>query len=258
MNAVQKIARNTALLSAGEVTTAFLGFIFLLYVARYLNANGFGALSLAMAMAAILGIFVDFGLKTLTIRDIARDKSLSARYLGNIAAIKIVLSAVVFGLMVLIVHLAGYQRETTYVVCIIFLSAVLSSFSMMFYSIFQAYEKMEYIALAQVINSGTLLAGAFWAVGHKYNIVILSLVFVLSGSVTLVYCTLVSFTRFARPKFEFNLEFWGQILRQAWPIGLALALSATYNWVGTVLLSIFKGKQLCCDIQEVSGFHQRK
>ena len=48
-----------------------------MYTARYLGAAGFGILSFALA-----------GLSTLTVREVARDKSLAGEYLGNVAMMK--------------------------------------------------------------------------------------------------------------------------------------------------------------------------
>ena len=38
-----------------------------------------------LAFTGIFGVFSDLGLSTLTIREVARDKSSASKYLGNIA-----------------------------------------------------------------------------------------------------------------------------------------------------------------------------
>ena len=54
-----------------------------MYTARYLGAEGFGILSFALAFTGIFGVFTNLGLSTLTVREVARDKSLASKYLGN-------------------------------------------------------------------------------------------------------------------------------------------------------------------------------
>ena len=46
-----------------------------MYTARYLGAEGFGILSFALAFTGIFGVFADLGLRQLTVRAVARDKT---------------------------------------------------------------------------------------------------------------------------------------------------------------------------------------
>jgi len=91
MNTVQRIAKNTGVLLASQVVSYVIGFFFVMYTARYLGAEGFGILSFALAFTGIFGVFADLGLRQLTVREVARDKSLAGKYLGNIAAMKVIL-----------------------------------------------------------------------------------------------------------------------------------------------------------------------
>ena len=50
-----------------------------MYTVRYLGAEGFGILSLAFT--GIFGVFSDLGLSTLTVREVARDKSSQSKTL---------------------------------------------------------------------------------------------------------------------------------------------------------------------------------
>jgi len=72
-----------------------------MYTARYLGAEGFGILSFALAFTGIFGVFSDLGLSTLTVREVACDKTLASKYLGNIAVMKIILVVITFGLIAL-------------------------------------------------------------------------------------------------------------------------------------------------------------
>jgi len=85
MNMVQRIAKNTGVLLVSQVVSYAIGFFFIMYTARYLGAAGFGVLSFALVFTGIFGVFADLGLRQLTVREVARDKSLAGKYLGNIA-----------------------------------------------------------------------------------------------------------------------------------------------------------------------------
>jgi len=67
-------------LLASQIASYIIGFFFIMHTARYLGAAGFGILSFALAFTGIFGVFSDLGLSTLTIREVARDKSLASKY----------------------------------------------------------------------------------------------------------------------------------------------------------------------------------
>ena len=76
---MQRIAKNTGVLLASQVVSYIIGFFFVMYTARYLGVEGFGILSFALAFTGIFGVFTDLGLHQLTVREVARDKSLAGR-----------------------------------------------------------------------------------------------------------------------------------------------------------------------------------
>jgi len=92
MNTIQRIAKNIRVLLVSQIASYILGFFFVMYTARYLGTEGFGILSFALASIGILWCFSDLGLNTLTVREVARDKSLASKYLGNIAVMKVILT----------------------------------------------------------------------------------------------------------------------------------------------------------------------
>ena len=88
---VQRMAKNTFVLSISQILSYLLAFFYTIAIARYLGADGFGILSFALAFAGIFGILADLGLNTLAVKEIAKDKSLAKKYLGNFIFTKIIL-----------------------------------------------------------------------------------------------------------------------------------------------------------------------
>ena len=154
MNTVQRIAKNTGVLLISQIASYILSFFFIMYTARYLGAEGFGILSFALAFTGIFGVFSDLGLSTLTVREVARDKSLAGKYLGNIAVMKLILVVVTFGLIAFFINLLGYPEQTIKVVYLVALSVIFGAFSGMFNSVFQAFEQMEYQSLGRILKKG--------------------------------------------------------------------------------------------------------
>lgn len=170
MDTVRRIANNTGVLLVSQVVSCLLGFLYIMYTARYLKAEGFGTLSFALALGGIFAVFADFGLTSLTVREVARDKLLASKYLANVNVMKIVLAGITIGLIALVVNLVGYPEKVVRVVYLITSSIILTAFTRTFYSIFQAFEKMWCQALGQTINSVLMLFGAMFAIKSGFTI----------------------------------------------------------------------------------------
>jgi O-antigen/teichoic acid export membrane protein len=238
MNRIQLIARNMGVLVLSQMISIILNFLYTLYVARYLGASGFGILSFALALTGIFVVFIDLGLNMLMVREVARNKSLARKYLGNIIVIKIFLALVTFLAIVLTVNLMKYSQETINVVYLIGLSVIFGSFSSIFTSIFQANEKMEYQSLSQILSSVLMFIGALIAIYYGLSLYALALLYFIVSTIILMYNTLTCFWKFVLPKLEINLDFWKYILLEALPFGLTSVFVVMYYYIDTVMLSI--------------------
>jgi len=250
MNTVQTIAKNTGVLLASQVASYILGFFFIMYTARYLGAEGFGILSFALAFTGIFGVFSDLGLQRLTVREVARDKSLTQKYLGNIAVMKVILVIITFGLIALFINLLGYPEQTINVVYLIALSVIFTAFTQMFYSVFQAYEKMEYQSGGQILNSVLMLSGALFAISQGFSVVGFASLYFLVSAIVFGYSFAISVQKFAKPKIEVDLNFWKPTIKEALPFGLSWLFVTVYYYIDTVMLSL-----MVLNANEVIGWY---
>lgn len=198
-------------------------------------------MSFALAFTGIFSIFSDWGLATLTVRAVARDKSLTRKYIGNIAVIKIVLVVVTFGLIALAINLLGYPEQTITVVYLIALSIIFGSFSNMFYSIFQAYEKMEFVSIGQLLSSALMISGAFFAISQGFSVVGFSFIYFVVSIIVLMYSWAICVWKFVNLRTEVDLSFWKVIIKDTLPFGFSAFFVSIYLWINTVMLSIMKG-----------------
>jgi len=244
MNTVQRIAKNTAILLAANIISRVISFFYVMYTARYLGAEGFGILSFALAFTGIFGVFADLGLKTLTVRDVARDKSLAGKYLRNIIAIKIFLVIITFGLIVITIYLLGYPKQTIKVVYFIALSVIFNAFSGMYYSIFQAYEKMEYQSLGNILSNILIFLGFLFAISQGFSVIVFASIYFLVSIIIFGYTLFIYEQKFILPKIEFDWEFWKAKIKEALPFGLTGTFITIYLWMDSVMLSFVKGEEV--------------
>jgi len=207
MNTFQKIIKNIGTLSISYGITYILGFFILIYSARYLGVENFGILSFALAFTGIFGVFIDIGTSMLTTRELARDKSLTGKYISNLITIRIILSVIVFLTIALVINLLGYNETTIDVVYFIALYNVGLIFSQLFYAIFQAYQKMEYQALGNILYYVILFLGVLIIIHYQLSLIEFAIIYAIVGLIIIGYTFLMFTKKFFTPKLKFNFDF---------------------------------------------------
>jgi O-antigen/teichoic acid export membrane protein len=251
MSTVQRIAKNTTVLVVAQVASYLMGFFYVMYMARYLGAAGYGILSFAIAFTGIFAVFGDLGLQWLTTREVARDKSLAPKYLANVTLMKIILAAVTFGLIALIINLMDYPQETIRVVYLLGLYIVFTAFTQMLYSLFQAFERMEFQAIGQILSAALIIGGVMFAVRHDFSVVGFASLYVIASAIALGYSCAVMKLKFsnlasasAAKAMEFDWSFWKTTIKEALPFGLGAMFVIVFSSVDAVMLSSMKGDEV--------------
>lgn len=251
MSTVQRIARNTTVLLVAQVASYLLSFFYMMYIARYLGAAGFGILSFALAFTGIFAVFGDLGLQPLTTREVARNKSLAPKYIANVTLMKVILVVITFGLIALTINLMGYPKQTIRVVYLLGLYVILAAFTQMFYSIFQAFERMEFQAIGQILSAALILGGVVFAINHGLSIIGFASSYVIASAIALGYSFGVMKLRFSSPAsasaakvMEFDWSFWKPTIKEALPFGLGAVFAAVFSSIDAVMLSSVKGDEV--------------
>jgi O-antigen/teichoic acid export membrane protein len=241
MSRIRTLAKNTTILFIGNMISYLLGFFTTIYTARYLGVQGFGILSLALSITGIFGVFTDLGLGTLTTREVSRNKSKANKYIGNTAVMKVFLAFLTFGLISLTVYILGYPQTVKNVVYIITLSVIFSAFTGIFNSIFQAFEKMEYMSLNIILNAVLMFTGVLTVIYYGLDIIALSAVYFISSGIILILTFLIYSWKFFLPKIHLDLNFWKPTLKEASFFGISSILIVIYFYIDSVMLSVMVG-----------------
>lgn len=248
MSTLQRIAKNTAVMLIAQVLSFVVGFFSVMFTARYLGAENYGVLSFALAFTGMFGILTDLGVGTLATREIARDKSLTAKYFINFSVIKAIAVAATFALIALTINLMNYPQQTITVVYLAGLALVMTAFSQIFSGIFVAYERMEYHSLGVFLYSVAMLVGVVLATRFNLGIVAFAMLWCFASAVVLLYSFAVYRLKFAQPQAEnitakagIDWSFSKSLVRAALPLLLASVFTVIAYRIDTVMLSLMKG-----------------
>jgi O-antigen/teichoic acid export membrane protein len=243
MNVLQRVTKNTLAMLISNAVNLALGFTYAAYSARYLGPDGYGVIGTALALTSLFGFLTDLGIGQLMVREVARNKWLAIKFVGNVLIIKLILNALTFLSIVLAANILGYSALTKSVVYIITLSVAINAFNSIFTSIFQAYEKIEYISINSIINSVLMLAGAFLAINYGLDVIGFAFTYLFVSIICLLYSIGILFSKFFTPRIEADLNFWKSTISEALSFGLNGLFVSIYYWIAPVMLSYIKGSE---------------
>jgi O-antigen/teichoic acid export membrane protein len=220
------------------------GFLILKYTAIYLGALAYGDLSFAQSSAIFVAIFGDLGLQQLAVREIARNKTKANEYFINIISIKIILiiAMIFFFYSLLIINPFRYSKESIILISIFVISQVLGSLTNTNNAIFQAFEKMNLMSVATIINCFFMLFGTIILIKTNGNIYGFAFLYLFASLLIFIYSYLNVTIKFVKINYrEVSYNFSKRIISDALPFGLTAILLTIYNYSDLYLLSFLKG-----------------
>jgi O-antigen/teichoic acid export membrane protein len=239
-----RIIGNTFWLLLQRAGGRILTLLLMIYLARRLGSLGFGKLFFAISFTSLFLILSDLGITTLTIREVARDKESGPEYVGNIATLKLFLSIFAFLAISISVSFMKVPFDTRFVIYLIGACIIFENMGGFFGGIFQAYEKMKYITICEIIEKSFMVSVAFVLLRLGYGLISIGFLYLFSG---ILYCFLnmgFVYQKFLRPHYHIDWQFWSKSLKIALPLAIVALISMVYYNIDIVMLGKMKGEEV--------------
>jgi O-antigen/teichoic acid export membrane protein len=183
---LRKIGANALSILTSDVMNRATSFVLYAMVARKLGAFEFGQLSLSLSLFYVFQVTAVAGLKILIVRDVAKDRSRTRSYLRNGCAIVTVTSFTSLALLCLFVRLMHYSSATNSAVLMLSLGLFPYAITAVCEGIFQAWERMRYIAWVNVPANLAKIGGAYLLLSRNHGlytviVVLLASFFTVAG-----------------------------------------------------------------------------
>jgi O-antigen/teichoic acid export membrane protein len=241
----RNIATNYASLLAGKVVTKLLTFLAMIFIARYLGEDDFGRLNFAFAIAALATVAAQAGLSHLNIREIARHKENSSRISGMVSQIRwmnLAWMAVVTGLFAIGAQpLMGWPSNTGWIIFMGGLGFAFATMAATYIEIFQAFERMEFVAIIFLITNALNLFFVLGIMFLGWGLLEVGAAFILSNCSGWVAGYLMCRRLFPMPRLGQPLKEVRSYLKESWPF-IASAIVAMVYWrTDTITLTAMAG-----------------
>jgi O-antigen/teichoic acid export membrane protein len=222
-------------------STRILPALLFIYIARKLGDEDFGKFSFVYSFAGICFIVTDFGLSTILIRNVSRQKELTREYVGNILVLKILLSFICVSAICIFILFTDYPTDVITLLVVfggvMFFKALIDFFC----TVLNAHERMDLEAFLKGTNHILLFVSGITILAVGYGLFGLANVFLVTFSFSSIigFCIVDVCIEKIRPSFD--LKFWRYILRESLPLALTVIFTVIYFKIDVVMLSIIRG-----------------
>ncbi|MFA6228140.1 MAG: flippase [Patescibacteria group bacterium] len=222
----RNLAKNTFFYSASLAAQKALSFLYFIILARSVGVADQGRFTFALSFTSIFAMFLDLGLTQVLIREVAKDREHSAKYLANILGYKLAASALVYLIIIVLVNILGYPQLTKSLVYISGFVMLLDSFSLSVYGALRGHQNLAYESLGVIINQSIVLIAGGGLLFFGAPLTWVMAVYIL-GSLTNFIWSAVNLRRKYQIPIAFSFD-WLTI-RQLVLISIPFALAGIFN-----------------------------
>ena len=203
---------------------------------RYYGEKEMGTYFLAMYFTSLIASMSELGMHAPLIREMTLRLSQARHLVGNALMIRILLSAIAFGLMVGVGRLLGYQPATMQIVKLLGLAELFNLIAQSYRCVFRAFEQMKYEAFTVIAERSVacVVGGVLIVLGaNLYNFCIVVLI---ASCLNLVLSVAIVRWKFVGLRFEFDFKIWGVLMRQALAFAPGNMLHLIYFRIGALMI----------------------
>jgi O-antigen/teichoic acid export membrane protein len=229
--------KNATALLAGDVGSRIVGFAVTIYLARVLSPEGFGLISIGLAVLGHLSLVASPGISLFETRNVAASMGTSHERAGGVLMVRILLAALVCTITWGIIMLIPDRGIPGYVTLLYVASLLPMAVSLDWF--FQGKEQMGAVSVSRM--SASLLYGAIvlFTVHASRDIAYAPAAFLIANwGASLVLLTMYS-KRFGKLEMGWQPRLWWKILQENLPVGLGMFLAQLAVNLPPLAIAIF-------------------
>jgi O-antigen/teichoic acid export membrane protein len=232
------VVRNTVWMLVGQGLRLVIQALYFTLIARSLGAGNYGAFVGVAALVGIVFPFSTLGSGALLVKNVARDKTLFARYWGGVLTTTGVAGSVLFVMVILLANLVLPAAIPRRLVCLV-AGADLFGTSMITAcgQAFQAFESLNWTATINVLMSACRLAGAvvLIAIDKHPSALQWGYLYFCSTTIAAIAAQLLVLVKLGGP--DFSLRKSAAEMREGFYFSASLSAQTVYNDIDKTMLS---------------------
>jgi O-antigen/teichoic acid export membrane protein len=154
------VSRNATVLLGSQVVTWVSSFILMVFLPRYLGSEEYGRLYLAMSLALMTQVFIDFGGAFYIAKEIAKAPETAPSLIADSIGLRVILSLLSLLVLLGFAVLGGYPPRVQLLIGILSVAKLWEGSLAVYISSFQGFERMEFRSASSITERVLLTATA--------------------------------------------------------------------------------------------------
>jgi O-antigen/teichoic acid export membrane protein len=242
MVTTQRITANTSFFMTALIIQKLLSFIYFTFLARTLGAEGTGQYFFAVSFATMFSVFMDLGLVSVLIREVAKKAEDSRLWFRQIFTLKLILSVLTFLVVVILDSLLFYSDAVRNLIYLTVIIVLMDSFTLLFYGYIRGQQSLKFESRGTIIFQLLVVTIGLPLMHFTNSVFILLTVLFIASLFNLIYSSLILWRKF---NLSLGLIYSSDLVKKIWQIALPFALAAIfakiYAYMDTFLLKMFLG-----------------
>jgi O-antigen/teichoic acid export membrane protein len=216
---MKRLSKNIVSLFSADMARRLLGFISVLFLARILGKEGFGAVNLGFAVLSYAMVLSAAGFPMLGAKKIAQGES--PELIGQVIGSRLIATILVLTVVILAVLLTVHDATIAWLIILLSCAVLPQIFFLDWF--FQGKETMEIVSVARVVQAVIYLAVVIYFVRTTGDILWVAIGSIAGESTSAV----LLFKRFRQKYQDVRIRIVPslQLLRQALPLSIGIILS---------------------------------
>lgn len=237
---IKKVFRNTIFLSLSQIISRGIGFIYFIFLARSLGVADFGIYSFTIAFIYNFIPVADFGIERLILRDISRDPEKIYFFFQRLVPLRIILSFLAYFIAIGLGIALGISGQRLLYLAIFGLALFPYNFAFLIISFQNAREKMQYLALANIlIIFITATLGTIFVL-LKMSFFWIFLAYPFSNLMVAIYMFIIIRKWNFSLRMVIDFEFCQKILSNSWIFAAFTIIAVFYLRTTVLFVGIYK------------------
>jgi O-antigen/teichoic acid export membrane protein len=245
MSIARKILENTFVQVLGKLVTAGLSIVVLKIISGYLGTSGYGDYTTVYQFLAFFGIAADFGIYTITVKEMSKDESRIPMILGNVMGLRTILAILAMAAATIVAFLIPSYSDTVIPmgVLIATLATIFTLLNGTVSSVLQVHLKMQYATIGLIV--GKIVSVIYMAIvayilftGDIINGFYHLMWAGVAGNFVMFAVTSYYVRRYTKITYRFDFDFWKKIFITSLPYGVALVLNTMYFRLDVILMTV--------------------
>lgn len=225
-------------------TVQLLNYIFPIimtpYLLRIIGINGYGKVSVALAIVQFLLIISDYGFNFTATQKIAIKGKIENKLFSTIYLYKVILAVIILFLLIITLFFQGVNSVNVYLfVGGFFIFFVTQSFIPMW--LFRGLNKMIYISILTFLSKAITIILLFIFIRQKNDFFLIGLVYGIPSLIVMVISVIIIKKRY---KISWSYVSWRDLKKELYEgkdMFLSNIIGTLYTTLNPIILSIFSG-----------------